>query len=161
MPWFRRRRGQPVVDERLGLTVSKDGRWVRATTAWGTQLLSSTDPAGFLRAIQAVAAKVDLVGGATEVGGRSVQFTAAEFDQLRLAIALHWARYCLSTGVVIDLHREDLEHPQTWDIVLKAAQDKYGAGTAEALALAAQMLGISVEQLTQWRSVEDERISHM
>ena len=152
---------RPAVDERLGLVVAKDGNWIRATTATGTALFTGTEPAGFLRAIQAAVEQVKLVSGAAEVGGRSVQFTNAEFDQLRLAIALHWARYCLSTGIDIDVQAEDLEHPQTWGIVLKAAQGKYGAGSAEALALAAHVLRTSVERLAQWRRVEDDRLSHM
>ena len=156
MFFFRR----PAVDERLGLVVTRDGRWIKTTTARGTERFTSSDPAGFLRAIQAAVDKVDLVSSATELDGKPLQFTTAEFDQLRLAVALHWARYCLSTRTAIDVQPEDLDHPQTWDIVLSTAQDKYG-DSAEALALAAHVLRTSVERLAQWRRVEDDRISHM
>ncbi len=156
MAWFSRRR---ATDERLGVVVEREGPHVRVATRHGSARFACADPVAFLADLRAAADAVALRDANTPCG--AAPFTAAELAEARLAVAMHWARYALATQVPIRVTAREMEHPQTWDVVLRLAERKYGERTDAAHAAAAALLGIAVDELARWRRVEDERIAHM
>src|SRR5205085_8477873 len=56
------------------------------------------------------------------------------------------------------LTSEEMDHPNTWEIVLRHAQAKYGDSSEKAIALAAITLNKPLEEFASWVRVEEERI---
>lgn len=150
-----------TAEELPGLAVERDGRYVKTITAAGQALFACSDAEAFLTAVRQAAAQVQFVASAISNGETTLEFTPGELLDLRVAVTLHWARYCLSTGTPIHMEESFLQHPQTWDLVLKTAEKKLGAGVSEAFVLAAHTLNTTVEDLMQWRQVEDDRVANM
>lgn len=141
-----------VADESLGIRVSLEEGKLVVRTADGLRRFLGNDPAALLEDLRAAVAAVPLGDD---------EFTPEELTALRVAVALHWAGYYLSTKQPIRVTPDDIGHPQTWNIVLNAAERKFGTDAPRAWALAARVLGIAETELRQWRRVEDDRQSLM
>jgi hypothetical protein len=156
------RRPDPQTDTSLGLTVEQEGSALRVTSRFGQALFKGSDAASFLSAVQAaVQAAVAAVhfSDAAIAPEADDGFTPAEITDLRVAIALHWARYCTSVGIPILVTEAELRHPQTWNLVLQHAERKAGTRARGAFLMAAATLGVDADELERWRRAEDERVA--
>jgi hypothetical protein len=150
-----------LIDESLGVSIRAEGKHVRVTIGERGALFAGCTPEQFLRDLQMCVAAIPLAHCAVDLEGAPLVFTPQEQTALRRDIALHWMRYCLSVRTPIRITPDDLAHPQTWSIVLRAAEAKYGLRSAAATALAAQVVGLERTELERWRRVEEDRLSNM
>lgn len=157
--WLRGLFSAERVDEALGVRVQAEGESVLVRMKDRSELFAGTAPEPFLNDLRAAVAAVRLGPCSAQCGGEPVAFSDEEERALRRDIALHWMRYALSVGQPVRITEEELVHPQTWGIVLRAAERKYGPNSAAAFSLAAEILGFEAERLAQWRRVEEDRVS--
>jgi len=159
--FFDRNDKREVVDESLGLRVVSEGDYIRVFVGDRNSLFIGATPQQFLQYYRESYAVIHLNFGATSHNQRALEFSPREQDELRRDIALHWIRYYLSTGQLVQVMPADLSHPQTWSIVLNKAESKYGSRSADAMWLAAHTVGSSLQQFETWRRVEDDRLDNM
>ena len=158
---FFRRTKRDIIDEQLGLRVTREGKYIRAVIGDRSMLFAAASPEQFVRDYRASFDVIELACGGVAHGGRMLQFLPAERDELRRDIALHWIRYYLSTNQQVQIQPKDLNHPQTWAIVLQKAEAKYGSRSEDAMALAAHTVGADLHEFARWRRVEDDRVANM
>jgi hypothetical protein len=161
MRFFGRTRKRERVDEQLGLRVLREGKHIRVLIGDRSVLFSGTSPEHFVRDYRAALAAIELEFAGTLHDSRVLEFSAREQDELRRDIVLHWIRYYLSTGQRVQVRLSDLDHPQTWAIVLRKAEAKYGSRSEDAMWLAAHTVGSDLRQFELWRRVEDDRVANM
>jgi hypothetical protein len=94
----------------------------------------------------------------TIINGDKVEFTPMERKELSQEITLHWMRFYISTHKPVQIMENDLAHPQTWEIVLRKAREKYGA---RAVDLAAHTVGVSASDFEKWLRVKEDRVNNM
>ena len=157
--WSRRVSAVEAAD--LNVRIRAEGSRLRVDAGSKTEWFVGSDPVRLLRELRSSVATVQFRGLSDASGNGTLCFSTVEQTALRVTIALHWIRYYRSTGQPVRITAADLSHPQTWDIVLRQAEAKYGARSDSARSLAASVLGITTEQLELWRRVEDDRISIM
>jgi hypothetical protein len=150
-----------LIDEQLCLRVTREGKHIRVVIADRSMLFTGTSPEQFVQDYRAAHDAIKLEFGPTQYDGRTLEFSPGEQDELRRDIALHWIRYYLSTKQRVEIRSRELQHPQTWAIVLKKAEIKYGWGSEEAMSLAALTVGSDLQEFARWRRVEDDRIANM
>jgi hypothetical protein len=153
------RSNRELIDEQLCLRVTREGNHIRVVVADRSMLFTGTSPEQFVQDYRAALHTIELEFGSTQYNRRTLEFSSGEQNELRRDIALHWIRYYLSTHQRVQIRPKDLQHPQTWTIVLKRAEAKYGPGSQEAMALAARAVGSDLQQFARWRRVEDDRIA--
>ena len=161
MRFFGRTRKREMVDEQLGLRVLREGKHIRVLIADRSMLFSGASPEQFVRDYRAALDRIELDFAGTLHDGRMLEFSAREQDELRRDIVLYWIRYYLSTGQRVEVRPSDLDHPQTWAIVLRKAEAKYGSRSEDAMRLAAHTVGSDPRQFELWRRVEDDRVANM
>jgi len=143
------------------LTAVLEGKGLRVTTPQGSSLFKAQDPAAFLAILRRAFEAVAFAEGQAARQGRSLAFPEPQRTALRLDVALHWIRSFQAMGRPVEITAAELRHPQTWGLVLRAAEALHGAGSPDALALAAHTLSMAAADLAQWRRVEAERIARM
>lgn len=161
MKYFFRKPNKEIADESLGIRIASEGKYVRVTIADRTLRFSNTNPEQFLCDYRACLSAIKLNFEPAVQESNILMFSDLEREELMSDVALHWMRFHLTVGNSVQISPSDLSHPQTWDIVLTKAEEKYGKQSAEAMALAAHTLSLTVERLATWRSVEDDRMSMM
>jgi hypothetical protein len=161
MRFFGQTRKRELVDEQLGLRVLREGKHLRVLISDRSMLFLGSSPEQFVRDYRAALAAIELEFASTLHDGRMLEFSMGEQDELRRDIALHWIRYYLSIGQRVELRPTDLQHPQTWTIVLQKAEAKYGSRSEDAISLAAHTVGSDLRQFELWRRVEDDRVANM
>jgi hypothetical protein len=150
-----------VVDESIGLRVVREGKRIRVFAAGRTMLFVGPSPEQFLEYYRRSLEAINLDFAPISVDDRTLEFSEREQADLRRDIALHWIRYYLNTRQPVRIEPSDLNHPQTWSIVLTSAEQKYGSRSAEAMALAAHTVGASLQQFEMWKRVEADRVDNM
>jgi hypothetical protein len=150
-----------MIDEQLGLIVTREGKHIRVVIGERSMLFTGTTPEQFARDYRSVLDEIELEFSATLHDDRMLEFSRREQDELRRDIALHWIRYYLSTKQQAQIRPNDMQHPQTWAIVLQKAEAKYGSQSEDAMRLAAHTVGSDLQQFSLWRRVEDDRIANM
>ncbi len=161
MSLFGRKEKAELVDESLGVRVSWEEKHLRVIVGDQSTLYAGIGPEQFLKSYRESFEAIRLNFASTENNGQQLAFTAGEQDELRRDIALHWIRYYLVTKQEVRIEPKYLQHPQTWAIVLKKAEAKYGLRSPDAIALAAQTVGISYGEFETWQRVEDDRVNLM
>ena len=86
-----------IIDEQLGLRVTREGKYIRAVIWDRSMLFAGARPEQFVRDYRASFDVIELAFGGIARDGRMLKFSATEQDELRRDIALHWIRYYLST----------------------------------------------------------------
>lgn len=145
----------------LGLHVARDGSSLRVIEPAAAGCFRGTDPQAFVASVREAVNAVRLHEEPVIVNGEPLALEPDARRALRLAIALHWIRYFLSVGEPVALGPSEQAHPQTWDLVLRAAEGAFGPRSPRAVAWAAHALGIATAELERWRRVEDDRQSRM
>jgi hypothetical protein len=161
MGLFSRDEEREIVDESLHLRIVREGKYIRVMIGDRSALFSGSSPEQFLQYYRAALKVIDPPFTSTSRDGRRLEFSASEQYDLRRDIALHWIRFYLVTKQQVQVRPDDLTHPQTWEIVLKKAEAKYGSRSTDAMSLAAHTVGVSLERLELWRRVEDDRLENM
>ena len=161
MRFFGRTRKREMVDEQLDLRVLREGKHLRVLIGDRSMLFSGASPEQFVRDYRAALDRIELEFAGTLHDGRMLEFSPRERDELRRDIVLDWIRYYLSTGQRVEVRPTDLHHPQTWAIVLRKAEAKYGSRSEDAMWLAAHTVGSDLRQFELWRRVEDDRVANM
>ena len=160
--WLARLFAPPeAVDRTLGVRVVRERSACRVHAGGQSALFSETDPGRLLRDLQSLVSEAHFQRVATECEGETVLLSEAEHLALRVQVALHWMRYFHSVKAPMKLSRRELEHPQTWAVVVRQAEIKYGAGSAKSICLAAALLGMAPADLLRWRGVAQQRESLM
>lgn len=164
MRFFTRTRRHEALDPSLDIRIVTEGEHIRVTVADRTMLFAGSTPDQFLRdyrsCINAIC-QSHLVFKPISHGDLTLQFDDREKSELARDIALHWIRYHLSVGNPVGVGQRELDHPQTWGIILKKAEEKYGSGAVGALTLAAHTVGATADEFARWRRVEDDRLENM
>jgi hypothetical protein len=150
-----------LTDEHLGLRVKREGKHLRVVIGDQSMLFTGSSPEQFAQHYRSALEAIALEFESTLHDGRILEFSPREQDELRRDIALHWIRYYLSTRQQVQIRPKDLQHPQTWTIVLQKAEARYGSRSEDAIALAAHTVGSYIQQFATWRRVEDDRIANM
>jgi len=123
-------------------------------------LFTGTSPEQFVQDYRAAFAVIELAFESIPHNGQTLEFSG-EQDEIRRDIALLWIRYYLSINQRVQIQPKDLKHPQTWTVVLRKAEAKYGSGSQDAMALTAQTVGADLLEFERWRRVEDDRVANM
>ena len=150
-----------IIDEQLGLRVTREGNQIRVVIGDRSVLFAGSNPEQFVQDYRATVALIELSFGSTVHDGRMLEFSPGEQDEIRRDIALLWIRYYLSTKQRVQIQPKDLQHPQTWTVVLQKAEAKYGERSEAATALAAHTVGVELKEFARWRRVEDDRVANM
>jgi hypothetical protein len=124
-------------------------------------LFTGATPERFVQDYRSAFQSIELEFRPALNNGRMIEFSPSEQDEIRRDIALHWIRYCLSTRQEVQVRPRYLHHPQTWEIVLRTGEAKYGSRSEDAMALAAHTVGEDLESFQRWRRVEDDRAANM
>jgi hypothetical protein len=64
-------------------------------------------------------------------------------------IALHWMYYYIINGLKVRVTKDDLEHPQTYQIAM-GLSEKLSKNGSKAHRIAAEILGIGLEEYERW-----------
>lgn len=70
-------------------------------------------------------------------------------------------RFYISTHQPVRITPSDLTHPQTWAIVARKAEEKYGEESESAVGLAAHTVGVGMSEFARWMRVEEDRVTSM
>jgi len=150
-----------VIDERLGLRVTREGKHIRVVIGDRSVMFAESSPEDFLQNYRCALDSIEFDFEPVSNGDQTLEFSLDEQDEIRRDIALLWIRYYLSTKQPVQVQPKDLEHPQTWAVILKKAEAKYGSESEDAMALTARTVGVDLIEFKKWRRVEDDRVANM
>ncbi len=150
-----------IVDEQLGLRVTREGKHIRVVIGDRSVMFAESSPDQFLQHYRCALDAIKFEFEPVSHGDQTLEFSLDEQDEIHRDIALLWIRYYLSTKQPVQVQPKDLEHPQTWAVILKKAEAKYGSESEDAMALTARTVGVDLIELKKWRRVEDDRVANM
>src|SRR6476659_6860534 len=127
MAVFGRNKPEVLCDDTLDIKLVKEGRRLKVILGERSVLFGDVIPEQFLHDYRESLPAIRLNFEPTIIDGDKVEFTPLERKELRQEITLHWMRFYISTHKPVQIMENDLAHPQTWEIVMRKAREKYGA----------------------------------
>lgn len=150
-----------IIDDQLGLRVTRERNHIRAVIGDRSVLFAGSSPEQFLQHYRCALDAIEFEFEPVTHGNQTLEFSPGDQNEIRRDIALLWIRYYLSTKKKVQVQPKDLKHPQTWAVVLRKAESKYGERSEEAMVLAARTVGADLLEFERWRRVEDDRVANM
>jgi hypothetical protein len=117
---------------------------------------SAKDKAKLIDQINAAMKVVQFDFTPVTVGGKSAAFTSADQARVVRQVALHWLYFQSLNKLPMRIAKKDLTHPETWRMVRRIAEEKFGDRSAEAMAVAGKLVGMSGEAFQEWRERDDD-----
>jgi hypothetical protein len=151
----------PAADQHLDVRVSAEPPYCRVDWQGRSRRFDAKRPDDLLREIRALAAAVVFPGEGVASAEPQPCLDDVEMTRLRVDVALHWLGYFRSGRAEPRLGAAELDHPQTWAIVLRHAAGRFGGDSPLATACAARLLARTVPEIESWRRVEDARAELM
>jgi hypothetical protein len=161
MAVFGRNKSEVLCEDTLNIKLVKEGRRLKVILGERSVLFADVNPEPFLHDYRESLPAIRLKFEPTIINGDKVEFTPMERKELRQEITLHWMRFYICTHQPVLITQNDLAHPQTWAIVVRKAEEKYGAKSERAVGLAAHTVGVSASEFERWLRVEEDRVNNM
>jgi len=83
---------------------------------------------------------------------------AALVEAVAREATLHWMYFYVVNRLAIEITAADWEHPQTRRIICRSVEEKVKPCSAEAAALSARLMGLSVADYQRWRRADEEYV---
>lgn len=161
MALFGHNKSEGLCDDTLGIKLVKEGRRLKVVIGKRSVLFADVDPEQFLHDYRESLPAIRLNFDSTTINGNKLEFTTKEREELTQDIIFHWMRFYISTRQPVRITQKHVAHPQTWAIVLRRAEEKYGLKSANAVGLAGHTVGVSASEFERWMRVEDDRMNLM
>jgi hypothetical protein len=139
-----------------GLTVTQEGKNVRATSGPLNYLFVGSDKAAILSMYRSSVAMARDYFGPRWRSVRGANITADDFNDLTQEVTLHWMYFYVINRLPVQISNTDWGHPQTHRIVQKIVERRFTGGSEEATVLCAHLTGLSRDGFLKWRE-GDER----
>jgi hypothetical protein len=90
------------------------------------------------------------------VGGKSLGFTPDEQARIARQIALHWLYFQSINNLPMRISKKVLTHSETWRMIRRIAEEKFGDKSEAAMAVAGKLVGYSGDGFREWRERDDD-----
>ena len=145
----------PLFDTDDGLTVTQEGRNVRATTGRLNYLFGDSERETVISLYTRFVAQArDQLGRRwRSIDGPNID--AAEFSDLTQEATLHWMYFYVINRLPVNITDADWSHPQTHRIVQAIVERRFASGSEAATALCAQLTGLSRDGFLKWKEGDE------
>jgi hypothetical protein len=145
----------PVFETDDGLTLTEEGEHVRAWAGGGSYLFVGAEKSEVLALYTRFVAEARDVFGPRwrSFGGANLE--AAEFEDLTRRATLHWMYYYIANRLPVEITVADWRHPQTRRVVQEIVKRRFGTESEEAIALCAQLTGMSPAGFRKWKKGDE------
>jgi len=145
--------------EAHNLQITEEDGKLRVLTGGQSYLFNMTRQDDFQRLYREAWNKVRLNAEPVIADGERVEFTSAEFLNVRQRIALDWMYVYVANNRHFKFLFWSMSDSETRRSVLRAAEAKYGSQSEKAIALAAHTLNMDTKKFKAWLKRYEERVN--
>lgn len=151
----------PIEDSEQGLIIRQEGPNVRALSGSLNILFPKSQRDAVLSTYREWEPKVRAHFEPRWKEYSGATLTEAEFRALVREITLHWMGYFVMQRIPVEIAAEHLDHPQTRRIIRAAVEQRFPRGSDQAVALCAQLTGLTADQFRKWAEADESFLGMM